>query len=203
MLDYLFMLRWAVLLKLKEPCLWREDQISNQTCMRQHACTHTHTYTHFFLTPPPPHPHHPNNTHLHTNTGYSGDATAAQKHTWRNRQTQQHYLTPTHSQGDPDDLLTVQYLHCRALGVSGVRSCMRNNGPLHLSASSNQTTKHKAEPTEGSCTSQQMLMLQIATSEPFVISCCSARFRRAFEDDCKSPLFALKNSDWNKIALLE
>lgn len=106
LLAYLWMLKWAALLRLKEPCLWRKDQILPSNMYEAaHLSTHIFSFS-FSLTNIQIH-------NLYTNTGYSGDFTVTP---WRNIQTQT--LSQLHTQGDPDYLLTVQYLHCRAFGGS-------------------------------------------------------------------------------------
>lgn len=132
MLAYLCMLRWAVLLKLKEPCLWRDDQIL-QSNMYEAARLYTHTW-------------------IHISTQTQATLETPQWHRSAHEGIDKHgnTISPRHSR-EGIQMIYLQFSTCTvgALGVSGVRSCMRNNGPLHLSASSNQTTKHKDEPTEG------------------------------------------------------
>ncbi len=105
------------LLRLREPCLWREDQIL-QSILYEAAhfytdtYTHTHTHTVFFT---PSHKHTSPCKHKplwRHHSGTKGTHGRIYKHT----HTHTHTISLSHTRGDPGYLLTVQYLHCGALG---------------------------------------------------------------------------------------
>lgn len=112
----------ATTLSLKEPCLWSQHQILqwnmyDSTCLFQS-------------------PHYLSLQQIHISTQTETPLETPQwhrRHMWENTKAVFHTNTLTRGvwgEGGPDDLLTVQYLHWRASGVSGVRSCMRNSAAL-------------------------------------------------------------------------